>query len=158
MLERTDCGYLESLSDEEFFSRRFVMDEADRAELLRNSVEIDGTRYYKAGVRERLLRKYASMTNPKAGEPGSKENPLTRFGKEYVYNELGDLVEYVRPVVRFVLRPNMRPSESQIRRALAASRQPIVYGEDCPELSEETIERFMKAGERRNRERREALV
>lgn len=158
MLERTDSSYLESISDEEFFSRRFVMDEADQAELLRSSVEVDGARYYKAGVRERLLRKYASMTNPKAGEPGSRENPLKRFGKEYVYNELGDLVEYVRPVVRFVLRPNMRPSESQISNALKASRQPIVYEEDCPELSEETIERFIKAGQRRNRERREALV
>ena len=61
----------------------------------KNSVVIDGRKYYRASVKEKILKKYAKESNPKPGEPGTIENPLVRFGKEYVYSETGDLMEYV---------------------------------------------------------------
>ena len=79
-----DSAYLESLPDEVFFAKRFVMSEEDQALLLKNSSVIHGRRFYRAKVRDALMEKYAAMINPRKGEPGSKDNPLTRFGREYV--------------------------------------------------------------------------
>lgn len=157
MLERTDSGYLEALTDEEFFARRFTLSEEDQEELMRNSTLIDGHRFYRAAVKEKLFRKYAAETNPQPGEPGTKENPLVRFGKEYVYDEFGSLTEYVRHTVHFILRPDMKPTAEQKRMILRASKMPIQYCADCPELSEQTLEEFRKIGQRRNRERAQAL-
>ncbi len=72
---------------------------------------IDGHRFYRAVVQERLLRKYEAETNLVPGEPGSKENPLVMLGKEYVYNEFCNLVRYIRHNASFVLRlaSNLNP-------------------------------------------------
>lgn len=97
---RFDTPYLETLTDEVFFANRFTMSEEDRVLLLKNSTIIDGRRFYKAKILNALLEKYAAMTNPKEGEPGSKSKPLVRFGKKYVYNTRGRLVIYVgKPIV-----------------------------------------------------------
>lgn len=157
MLKSTDSEYLETLSDEEFFAKRFTMSETDQEELLKNSVLIDGHRFYKASVKERLFQKYAAETNPKPGEPGSKENPLIRYGKEYVYNEYGDLVEYIRHNVKYVLRSDMKPTAAQKRMIIAASLAPIRYSEDCPELSEQKLKGFVQYGLERNQRRAACL-
>lgn len=157
MFERTDSGYLESLPDEEFFSRRFTLSKEDQKTIDENSFLIDGRVFYKAAVKEAILKKYAAATNPKPGEPGSPQKPLIRFGREYVYNETGDLSEYVRETVRYALRQDMKPTEFQKRMAYQASRMPIAYSADCPELSEQTLNAIARGGERRNRERERAL-
>ena len=105
-----DSAYLESLPDEVFFAKRFKLNKADEALLMENSSVVHGKRFYRARVRESLMAKYAAMTNPQEGEPGSKTNPLIRFGKMYVYSEYGDLVPY-RGDIRVVLPPY--PSEEQ---------------------------------------------
>ena len=71
LFERYDSDYLESLSDEEFFLRRFKLSDEDQAELERNSCIIKGRRFYSSKVLERTLRRYAKETNPKPGDQGS---------------------------------------------------------------------------------------
>ncbi|MBR1684338.1 MAG: hypothetical protein IJ708_04315 [Clostridia bacterium] len=91
-----DTAYLESLPDEVFFARRFKFTVEDEELMMTNSGVVHGNRFYRASVLEPMLTKYAAMTNPKEGEPGSKTNPLVRFGQEYVYGSHGDLVRFVR--------------------------------------------------------------
>ena len=157
MLERTDSEYLESLTDEEFFARRFTLSAEDQQELMQNSTLVNGQRFYRAVVKEKIFRKYAAETNPKPGEPGSAENPLVRFGKEYVYDEFGNLTEYARHTVRFILKPDMKPTAAQKRMILRAGKLPIQYSADCPELSAQVLDEFIEYGRRRRRERAEAL-
>lgn len=157
MLQSTNSEYLEQLSDEEFFSRRFTLNEEDKKELLKSSVLVDGHRYYRAKVKEKILRKYAEMTNPKPGEPGTRENPLVRFGKQYIYNETGDLVEYITHTVRYILQPHVKPTVEQRRMAIKAGHSPIIYDVDCPELSEDTLKSIMEMGHKRKRERIESV-
>ena len=90
--DRYDTEYLESLPNEVFFAKRFVMSEEDTELLMKNSGFINGHRFYLSKVLHPLNEKYAKMTNPKPGEPGTIENPLVRFGKEYIYNKEGHLV------------------------------------------------------------------
>lgn len=63
-----DSAYLESLPDEVFFAKRFVMSEEDQALLLKNSSMVHGRRFYRAKVRNALMEKYAAMTNPRTGK------------------------------------------------------------------------------------------
>ena len=107
-----DTAYLESLPDEVFFARRYRFSKEDEELLMSNSGMVHGTRFYRAAVLEPLKAKYAALTNPQEGEPGSKTNPLVRFGKEYVYNSRGDLTLFDRRT-RIVLSPV--PSEEQKR-------------------------------------------
>ena len=127
-----DSDYLESLPDEVFFAHRYVMDEQDKALLLENSSVIHGRRFYRAKVREPLLLKYAALTNPKEGEPGSKSNPLIRFGKEYVYSTNGDLVRYRRDMK---VKQLSSLSDDQKEMIKIAAKQPIRYSDDCPKSS-----------------------
>lgn len=143
-----DSAYLESLPDEVFFAKRFKLSEEDEALLIKNSSIVHGKRFYRASVKEPMMAKYAAMTNPKEGEPGSKTNPLVRFGKTYVYSKNGDLVPY-RGDVRVVLSPF--PSEEQKKMIQEAAKMPIVYEPDCPKSSEERLERFRKYGARKQR-------
>jgi len=91
-----DPAYLESLPDDVFFARRFKLSQEDEAILMKNSRVVHGKRFFRAKILEPMMAKYAALTNPKEGEPGSKTNPLVRFGKEYVYSGNGDLVPFVR--------------------------------------------------------------
>jgi hypothetical protein len=93
-----------------------------------------------------MMAKYAALTNPKEGEPGSKSNPLIRFGKMYVYSQNGDLVPY-RGDVRVMLPSN--PSEEQKKMVREAAKMPIVYEPDCPKSSAERLQRFREYGARR---------
>ena len=92
---RCDSEYLESLPDEVFFAKRYRLSEADEDLLMKNSSVIHGRRFYRAKVRDAIIEKYAALTNPEEGEPGTKSNPLVRFGKEYVYSRKGDLIPCV---------------------------------------------------------------
>ena len=157
MFERYDSDYLEALSDEEFFSRRFELSDEDKAELERNSRLIKGRRFYSSKVLERILKSYAKETNPKPGEPGSLENPLVRFGRKYIYDERGDLIEDFRGKVMFTLRRDMRPTNEQKLMIKNAAVMPIVYDDDCPKSTPERIEGFKAFGRERN-ERKKALL
>ena len=157
LFERYDSEYLESLSDEEFFSRRFELSDDDKAELERNSRLVKGRRFYSSKVLERILGPYARETNPKPGEPGSMENPMVRFGRKYVYDERGDLIEDFREKVMFTLTQDMRPTDEQKLMIKNASEMPVVYDEDCPKSTPETIEGFKAFGRMRN-ERRRAMT
>ena len=143
-----DTAYLESLPDEVFFARRFRLSEEDEALLLQNSSMVHGRRFYKAKVKEPIMAKYAAMTNPKEGEPGSKTNPLRRFGKEYVYSSAGELVPFHRNM-RVVLPPVL--SEDQKKMIRDVANRPVVYGVDCPKSSPERLQRFREFGEKRQR-------
>ena len=143
-----DSAYLESLPDEVFFAKRFRLSKEDEDLLLKNSRVIHGRRFYRAKVKGLIMAKYAALTNPKEGEPGSKSNPLVRFGKEYVYSDIGDLVPYHRNT-RVVLSPF--PTEEQKRMIHEAAKSPIVYGVDCPKSSPERLRRFKEFGEKRQR-------
>ena len=144
---RYDTAYLESLPDEVFFAKRFKLSKEDEEMLLKNSSLVHGRRFYRAKVLESVMTKYAAMTNPKEGEPGTKTNPLVRFGKEYVYSSKGDLVPLDRREW-IVLSPC--PSEEQKEMIHAVSQMPIVYGPDCPKSSPERLQRFMEYGRRRH--------
>ena len=144
-----DSAYLESLPDEVFFGKRFVMSEEDQALLMQNSSMVHGRRFYRAKVRDALMEKYAAMTNPQGKEPGTKENPLIRFGREYVYNEKGNLVPFVKQE-SVVLTPDMKPTKEQAEMARAAASQPVKYSADCPKSSPERLKRFREYGSRRN--------
>ena len=141
-----DSAYLESLPDEVFFAKRFKLSEEDEALLMKNSSIVHGRRFYRSCVKGPIMAKYAAMTNPKEGEPGSKTNPLIRFGKMYVYSQNGDLVPY-RGDVRVILPPF--PSEEQKKMVQEAAKMPIVYGADCPKSSVERLQRFREYGARR---------
>lgn len=104
-----------------------------------NSSMIHGIRFYRAKVKEPIMGKYAAMTNPKEGEPGTKTNPLRRFGKEYVYNRSGDLVQFHRNA-RVVLPQVLSEAQKQMFRDVI--KRPVVYGEDCPKSSPERLQRF----------------
>ena len=91
---------------------------------------------------------YSDLTNPKEGEPGSKSNPLSRFGKEYVYNKYGDLVIFHRNK-GVVLSPF--PSEEQKKMIQEAGNMKITYEADCPKSSPERLQRFREYGERRQK-------
>lgn len=143
-----DSAYLESLPDEVFFAKRFQISKEDEEILANNSSMIHGRRFYRAKVREPIMMKYAALTNPREGEPGSKTNPLIRFGKEYIYSEKGDLVPYQKNV-RIALSPV--PSEEQKRMIQEASKMPIVYESDCPKSSPDRLSRFRAFGEKKRR-------
>ena len=129
----------DALSDEEFFARRFTLSDEDRATLLQNSVVVDGRRFYRAGVKDAILRKYAAETNPGPGEPGSKENPLIRHGRSFVYNDTGDLVELIGQSVHYTLRPDMKPTAEQKQMIRSAHLRPVHYSADCPEIPEQRL-------------------
>ena len=138
--------YLESLPDEVFFAKRFKLSKEDEALLMKNSSIVHGKRFYRARVKEPIMAKYAAMTNPKEGEPGSKSNPMIRFGKKYVYNQNGDLVPF-RGDVRVIVSPNL--SEEQKKMVREAAKMPIVYEPDCPKSSIERLQRFREYGAKR---------
>ena len=154
LFEKYDSDYLEALSDEEFFSHRFELSDEDKAELERNSRVVKGKRFYSSKVLEKILKPYAQETNPEPGEPGSMENPLVRYGRKYVYDERGDLIEDFCGRVTYTLTRDMRPTEEQKLMIKNASSMPVIYDEDCPKSTPETIEGFKAFGRERNERRK----
>ena len=128
--DRFDSVSLEALPDEVFFAKRFIVSEEDQRVIDKYTVDVNGRKMYKAKYIDPIYKKYAVMTNPKPGEPGSKQLPLVRFGKMFVYNSFGRL--------------------SQVR--------VLEDDEECPHLSLEKIERFREYGRKRNVKRKAKSV
>ena len=147
-----DSAYLESLPDEVFFARRFQMSAEDKEILEENSSVVNGRRFYRAKILNPILEKYAVLTNPKEGEPGSRSNPLIRYGKAYVYNSKGNLVLWIANQNEEAL------TESQIEMIHKAAKMPIVYDSDCPKSTRERLDRFRRYGQIRNQQRTERKI
>lgn len=157
--DKYDEESLEALPDEVFFAKRFVVSKDDQEIIDKNSYKVGDRVLYKANVVEPIYKKYAKITNPKPGEPGTKENPLVRFGKFYVYNNLGRLSQLVRrepQVVRFTLTSDMKPNTEQVESIRLLSGRPITSDDSCPHMTPEKLEKFRAYGEKRN-QRRKAL-
>ena len=45
-------------------------------------------------------------------------------------------------IVRKTLLPGQKPTPEQIARIREAAKYPIVYDEDCPEMTEEQLKQF----------------
>ena len=76
---------------------------------------------------------------------------------EYVYNSRGKLVrlERIDPTTmdEFILTPETKLTEEQIRQLADSESRPIGADEDCPEATQEQLERFRKFGQERNKRR-----
>ena len=76
----------------------------------------------------------------------------------YVVNSRGHLakVEEYDPatMVLRTLTPDMKPTPEQIAELEEAEKYPIVYEDDCPELSPALIEAFKKAADERDKQLR----
>ncbi len=53
-------------------------------------------------------------------------------------------------MVSFTLTSDMKPTDSQLEMIHEASRKPIVYEDDCPELTPKMAEAFRKAATQRD--------
>ena len=154
--DQYDENSLEALSDEVFFAKRFVISEEDQIIIDQNSSRIGDRVFYRADIVEPIYKKYAEITNPRHGEPGTKENPLIRFGKAYVYNKFGRLSQIVHResrVERFTLTPDMKPNSEQIESIRLLSGHPVTADEDCPHMTPEKLDRIRAYGEKRNKRR-----
>ena len=157
--DRYDTPYLESLPNEVFFAKRFTVSEEDQEIIDKHTYDVDGRKFYRARVVEPIYRKYAAMTNPDPGEPGTMSNPLIRFGHRYVYNREGRLSELLvrrkeeKVIQRFTLTPEMKPTLDQAKMIQRLVGRPIAVDDDCPELTAEQIQEFIEYARRRNAKR-----
>ena len=80
------------------------------------------------------------------------KNPNTNL--EYKKNSKGRMVivEKYDPntMVSFTLTSDMKPTDSQLEMIHEASKKPVVYEDDCPELTPQMVEAFKKAASQRN--------
>lgn len=58
-------------------------------------------------------------------------------------------------IVEYTLKPGTPLTREQLEELEALKDRPIVFDEDSPELTPETIERFRRAAQDRNRLRKE---
>ena len=54
-------------------------------------------------------------------------------------------------IITYTLEKGQKLTEAQLKELEEASKHPIVFDEDCPELSEEMLEAFRCAARERNR-------
>ena len=47
-------------------------------------------------------------------------------------------------IVRSILTKDMKPTPEQIAEIEAAAKRPIVFDEDCPEMTDEQLRRFKR--------------
>lgn len=52
---------------------------------------------------------------------------------------------------KYTLRKGQKPTKEQLREVEAVARKPIVFDEDCPELSPAMLKKFKRVVEQRNR-------
>lgn len=55
----------------------------------------------------------------------------------------------------FAINPGQKPTKEQIREVMEAKKQPIVFDEDSPEMSEAMYKAFKSAVVQRNRRKAE---
>ena len=56
------------------------------------------------------------------------------------------------------LRPGDKPTKAQIKRIREAAKNPIVFDEDCPELTEEELAEFAELARERDALRRKSVL
>jgi len=61
-------------------------------------------------------------------------------------------------IVRSILWPGARLTRAQLKRIKEASRRPIVYDEDCPELTDEELSEFVSVAQEREAERKKQVL
>ena len=158
--DKYDPASLEALPDEVFFAQRFKVSDEDQKIIDKYTYDVDGKKYYKYKVVLPIYRKYAAMTNPKPGEPGTVSNPLVRFGRRYVYNREGYLSvlknkqKETDSFERFTITASMRPTKEQAETVKMLEGKPITPDPDCPESTPEDIQRFLEYGRLRNERRK----
>ncbi len=54
----------------------------------------------------------------------------------------------------YTIEPGQKPTEEMLREVEEASKKPIVFDEDCPEMSETMMKAFNSAVIQRNRRQR----
>ena len=54
----------------------------------------------------------------------------------------------------YTIEPGQQPTEEMIKEVEEASKKPIVFDEDCPEMSEKMMKAFRSAVIQRNRKNR----
>ena len=83
---------------------------------------------------------------------GDMKNPNPNL--EYRKNSKGRMVIVGKydpdTMVSFTLTSDTKPTDSQLEMIQKASKKPIVYEDDCPELTPQMIEAFKKAANQRN--------
>ena len=51
-------------------------------------------------------------------------------------------------IVTYTITKDQKPTPEQIARIRAAAKRPIVYDEDCPEMTEEQLRQFRRVNPR----------
>ena len=139
--------------------RRDSMDEAFRGACsgipAPKEVFIGARRFVKYGISPLKMAEIRAKQNP----PRIKQETMMKDGIEYVYNSRGKLVRLERfdpeTMDAFVLTPETRLTEEQLRQLADSEKRPMMIDEDCPESSPEQLERFRRFGQERNRRRAE---
>ena len=52
-------------------------------------------------------------------------------------------------IVRYSITKDQKPTPEQIERIREAAKRPIVYDEDCPEMTEEQLKQFKRVHPRK---------
>ena len=133
------------------------MDETVRSGLagipVPKEVFIGTKRFVKYGISPLKMAEIRAKANPAK----KKQAPIMKDGIEYVYNSRGKLVRLERfdpeTMEEFILTPETRLTEEQLRQLADSANRPVVVDEDCPESTPEQLERFRKFGQERNRRR-----
>ncbi|SFJ08696.1 hypothetical protein SAMN04487775_11516 [Treponema bryantii] len=61
-------------------------------------------------------------------------------------------------IVKYTLEPNAKPTKEQIKEIKKAAKSPIVYDEDCPELTEEQLKEFAIIAKKQREERKKKVI
>lgn len=61
-------------------------------------------------------------------------------------------------IVKYTLPPNSKPTKAQIKEIKQAAKAPIVYDEDCPELTEEELAEFARIAKQQRDERKKKVI
>ncbi|MDR1998164.1 MAG: BrnA antitoxin family protein [Candidatus Margulisbacteria bacterium] len=61
-------------------------------------------------------------------------------------------------IVRSILRAGDRPTLAQLKRIREAAKHPIVFDEDCPELTDEELAEFAELARQRDEARKKTVL
>lgn len=134
------------------------------------SVQINGRRFVPSVVLRVIGTRKAKRANRQPGDPGTKENPIFKYGKAYVYDSTDKLILWedydglvpvgngitvnINPktMESFTLTKDMKPTEKQKQMIQEAGKRKVVFTADSPKSSPEQLRRFRRNGERRIKE------
>ena len=61
-------------------------------------------------------------------------------------------------MIRRILWPGAKPTPAQIKRINEAAKRPIVYDEDCPELTDAQLAEFVSVAKEREKNRKKRIL